>query len=337
VSVSAGHSSLSTNEQPTHWWLRVPRWLATTLALLLIALTAVLSILGPFLVEEAALLRAQSRTPQSFHVSTGITKPGPKSLSSLWAEIRNGTPKSVFLGPIVPREDFSLLPRLRGVQQLDLTCPQLRDEDFASVAKVSGLKWLTLSSTPLTVEGVRHLDGLPIETVELQSMTLPPGVLERLSRLPNLMRLMLRGCTFDEQDFASFRHHPRLEDLRLYDMCLSDRNLGTICSLPALRTLGVKCTCGSNTKLERLPESMALEYLLVAGLDFTDEHLISLRIDPEHLLLEETGVTFGEATEAWLKSRKRRHKIRVPPFKIPASRIKFLNTLGPAQLYENPP
>jgi hypothetical protein len=321
---------------PTHWWLRVPRWLVTTLALLLIALTAVLSTLGPYLVETWALWRLHSH-PMTipFRMSTGVPSTG--SVAEVWAEIRSPAHRYIGLTRDFPREDFPLLPLLRGDKDLTVNCPHLRDEDLAIIAKVSGLKWLTLSSTPLTVEGVRHLDGLPIETVELQSMTLPPGVLERLSRLPNLMRLMLRDCTFNEQDFASFRHHPRLEDLRVYDLCLSDRNLDTICSLPALRTLGVKCTCGSNTKLERLPESMALEYLLVAGLDFTDEHLISLRIDPEHLLLEETGVTFGEATEAWLKSRKRCHKIRVPPFKIPASRIKFLNTLGPAQLYENPP
>jgi hypothetical protein len=336
MSEPADQSSQSTNEQPTRWWLHMPRWPVTTLALLLIAVTAVLSILGPFLVEVWALSRLHSH-PMTIPFRMSPEVPITGSVAEVWAEIRSPAHKYIELTPDFPREDFPLLPLLCGDKDLTVNCPHLRDEDLAIIAKVSGLRWLTLWSTPLTVEGVRHLDGLRIETVELQSMSLPPGVLERLSRLPNLMQLRLRDCTFDEQDFASFRDHPRLEDLSVHELCMSDRNLDTICSLPALRSLGVECTCGTNTKLGRLPESMALKYLLVAGLDFTDEHLIQLRIDPEHCLLEETGVTFGESTEAWLKSRKRCHKIRVPPAKIPAARIKFLNTLGPAQLYENPP
>jgi hypothetical protein len=332
VSVSAGHSSLSTNEQPIHWWLRVPRWLVTTLALLLIALTAVLSTLGPYLVEKWAVGRLRAQPDVRFLSETRNASWDLRTFEKLWGEIRTPTEHSIAFGPTSPRFALSLLTGVRRVKILHLSCRDLRDDDLAIVPKLTGLKNLSLPATSLTAGAFAHLEGLPLDYVGLSDGTVPAGSLKAVSRLPKLTRLYLYRCTFDEQDFASFRNHPRLEWLRAIQVDFCDQDVDTIGSLLALRVLELDHAGVSNAELRRLPETMNLESLSLSGEELTDEGLAGLRVDPGILSIWRTTVSFGEPVEAWLQSRKCCREVRVHGLSLPTERVRHLNALGSARV-----
>lgn len=313
-------------------WRRVPLWVVWIFALALLLFAGIAGVVGPVLIEVRAVQTLVGIQGVSVFTDTGKVIHG----SSLGGVFRRHLlkPKShvITFRPEVPPEAVALLPRIRVVESLFLYCRSLRDDDLAIVRQLPRLHQLVLTTPSLTAQAFRHLEGHPVGVVEFQEMAIPAGTLATISRLPRLMSMTLAGTKFDTDDFAAFRHHPRLRYLGLHRLELTDTDIDTIGSLPALIHLKLDDVGVTNEELARLPASLDLRSLALIGKEFTDEDLVGLRVDPERLLIDHTRIEMGESTEAWLRSRVRCREIELRDHGISPERLRHLNTLGPARV-----
>jgi hypothetical protein len=317
-------------DTPARHWPRPPLWLVVTLALLLMVATALVSIVGPVAVENWTVERLRRMPGVVFHSATADVQWD----TNLIDEIRSPKRHDIALGLDSPRESLPLLTRLRDVNSLTLESRHIRDDDLAILRRLPRLKGLTISTPALGADWHKHLDGLPLKGVSLNNLTVPAGAFEVISRSPRWTDLYLKNADFLSDDFAKLRNHPGIEWMLLKDVPLSGDDLETIGSLSALDSLLLIDTDVSAAELRRLPPLPKLKYLKLEGKEITDECLAGLRVDPQVLGVCNTSVAFGASTETWLKSCKCCRKINVTGLGISPARIQYLNTLGPAQLYE---
>jgi hypothetical protein len=324
-------------DAPPGRWPRPPLWLVVTLALLLMVATALVSIVGPVVVENWTVERLRERPDVAFYWGSGEVSWS----TGLITEIRKPTRRQIELKADFPRDLLPLLTRIRHVKSLGFAGRHFRDEDLAICRRLPVLENVWLTDVSFSADGYRHLEGLTFDYLSLSNMTIPAGALATISKLPRLKYFLTFDSTYAESDFASFQSHPALEWMILENnppssrLNLSATDLETIGSMPALEIVNLKFAGVANEELSHLPSTMRLKKLNLRGKEITDEGLAGLQVDPEVLWVCGTSITFGPSTETWLRSRKRCRKINVTFQGISPERIQYLNTLGPAQLYED--
>jgi hypothetical protein len=324
--------------RPRHW-PRPPLWLMVTVALLLLVATAFVSIVGPTVVENWTVERLKKRTDVAFYWGSDEVSWN----TGLISEIHQPKPRQIELKADFPRESLPLVKRLRQVKALWVESRHVLDDDLILFRQLRGLDSVGISGPTRTLDAFRHIDGLSISTLTVTDIDIPVEAMAIVAKLPRLRHLSIGSASFVDSGFAAFRGHPTLESIYFDNSLPSNRlnlsaaDLETIGSMPVLKTLALEDVGVSNAELRCLPATLSLATLKLRGTEITDEGLVGLQVDPELLRVYGTSITFGESTEPWLKSRKRRSKIDVNLMGIPQERIRFLNTLGPAQLYDNFP
>jgi hypothetical protein len=331
--VKNSHPEQSISEDDSRpLWRRVPLWMVWTFALTLFLFAGIAAVVGPVLVEVWAVQTLRGIKGVTVQENYGNGEWGGPVVYALRHHLFKPQDYIIFFRPEVPREALALLPRIRSVSSLFLYCRNLRDDDMAIVRQLPRLGQLVLTTPSLTADAFRHLEGHPVETVEFHDMTIPAGTLATISRLPGFSSMTLAGATFDKEDFAALLNHPRLRRLELHRLDLSLVEMETISSLPALGYLNLDRAGVTNEELARLPATLHLKSLILIGTELTDEGLAGLRVDPQRLVILDTGIEMGESTEAWLRSRIRCRKIELYNHGISAERVRYLNTLGPARV-----
>jgi hypothetical protein len=309
------------------WWRRVPLWVVWTFALTLLLVAVIVSVVVPVWVEVQALHSLRAIKGVQFLSSFPDEDRSTTLLRGLRSQLFTPWPHFIEFGPETPREALAWLSRIRVVHGLCLRSRRLRDDDLALVARLPRLEYLGFTAPGLTADGFRHLAGMSVSTVDFRHSTIPAGALTTVAGLRGLISLDIQFSTFEERDFSAFRHHPGLVWLSFQSVDLTGEDLATIGTLPALKFLTLDRAGVTNEELARLPDTLAVHQLTLSGPEFTDESLAGLRVDPESLVIKDTGITFGESTEAWFKSRKRCFTASIDQ-KLTPERLKHLNSLG---------
>lgn len=160
---------------------------------------------------------------------------------------------------------------------------------------------LTLLSGSLSAEAGRGLSELPaLATLGCFGVTLAPGALAALSRSRTLGRLNLTSEELDDARFlelagsvverltvsaprlgdaalAAFARMPRLEDLHLTGLSITDDGLAHLAAAPALRVLHLEGIPIGNPGILHLAGAPALRSLLLAGAKVTDRGVALLK------------------------------------------------------------
>src|SRR4051812_45753588 len=88
--------------------------------------------------------------------------------------------------------ELSHVGRLKGLEELYLTCSQVTDEGLANIDSLHSLRKLDLSSTEVTDRGMAHLEGLRrLESLMLSQTRVGDAGLAHLENLRHLQNLHL--------------------------------------------------------------------------------------------------------------------------------------------------
>lgn len=115
--------------------------------------------------------------------------------------------------------------------------PRPNDRVLPSIARLTGLKVLSLQYGDFTARGLKYLGPLQ----SLERMTLPEGLtgegLAQVVRLRSLKALAFIDPQITDEDLALLARLPALEDLHLGGKQLTDAGLAQLAGLPRLRYL----------------------------------------------------------------------------------------------------
>lgn len=140
------------------------------------------------------------------------------------------------------------------VVDLRLSYSLCNGSNLATVARIEGLKSLTLQCGPLDVAGIRSLaanrtlSSLDFQCFSYYSNGLPAGVLFAATELPNIRRLALIGSDAPESEYTALAGMSNLTELVIaYSKNFTDAHFNSLTNAPALRSV----TIISNDKLSR--------------------------------------------------------------------------------------
>lgn len=133
--------------------------------------------------------------------------------------------------------------------QVDLVCgvewsphldaPAPMAPTWSQLSRLRSLQFLSWCQNP-TDEDWRHLEALTsLRDLTLRSVTLPPGTLARIARLPRLESLRLDTCHWPEGELAALADAPQLGTLALDFSPVERAELMSLAGFPTLRSLSL--------------------------------------------------------------------------------------------------
>ncbi len=133
----------------------------------------------------------------------------------------------------------------------------LDDEGTALLARLRGLRFLTIRGTKLTDEGLKGLAGLKdLEGLSLTRHHLTDAGLEHVAGLTKLRSLDLSATDVAGEGLSHLAGLKNLERLRLYNTRVDDSALSHLLALEGLKSLDLQRTRVTAAGLKRLKEAM---------------------------------------------------------------------------------
>jgi len=86
------------------------------------------------------------------------------------------------------------LAKLSNLTTLDLWNTQVGDAGMESVSKLKNLSTLVLDGTQVTAAGIKHLEGLPLKKLFMQSCPLTDEAIESLKKIKTLESVDIKYC-----------------------------------------------------------------------------------------------------------------------------------------------
>ncbi len=216
------------------WWAGAGRWGLWAIAACALLWSTAVGLCGWRLWNEAdTVARLQARgticrraaipmagPPWSLDVELGLGGPGLGGLGS-------GGPGS---GPTVSVvKEVVWFPHVPGA-----TPPA-----WSQLRELISLESLSWFQNP-TSEDWRHLEALTaLRQLHLRSVTLPPGVVARIARLPRLEELRLDDCRWPPGELATLIPARHLKVLQLDFSPVEEDELLSLAGLPRLRSLSL--------------------------------------------------------------------------------------------------
>lgn len=206
------------------WWARAGRWGLWAIAPCALLWSAAVGLCGWRLWNEASTVDTlQAQGTICRRAAVPIASPH----WSLDVELGWGGPE---MGPTVSVvKEVVWFPHLPGATPPAWS--QLR-----GLLSLESLSWF---QNP-TDEDWGHLEAFTaLRQLHLRSVTLPPGVLARLARLPSLEALRLDDCRWPPGELATLTSAPHLELLQLDFSKVEESELLSLVALPRLRSLSL--------------------------------------------------------------------------------------------------
>lgn len=161
----------------------------------------------------------------------------------------------------------------------------LRDARLESLAGLTNLKSLSLSSPHLQGTGLRHLNRLK----SLETLYLGGGLREltHLPKLSSLRHLHISGTKVDDASMVPLAQCRKLETLWLKDVAIGNKGVSHLKDLPNLRDLNLSGTQVGDAGLADLAHLPQLRYLHLSDTKVTNTGLNTLKKFPhlKHLTL----------------------------------------------------
>ena len=84
---------------------------------------------------------------------------------------------------------------------LSLEACDLTDDDLKMIATMTNIKSLSINFSAFTVDGLRHLAGLPhLETLQMESPLMGPQAIDALHGFRKLRSLRIQTSSWSESD-----------------------------------------------------------------------------------------------------------------------------------------
>ncbi len=195
-------------------------------------------------------------------------------------------------GSSVTNEGLEILPRIVGLEELDLVDTRITDDGMASVGRLERLRTLRLGLITqafsndaamrirnerfklgtVTDDGLRHVAKLKsLESLGLNRIHLTDDGLDWLAKLPNLKRLSITRAAVTDSGLKVLSGIRTLEELRLSTVNISDEGLTHLAELNALTHLDLsgnrRLTAAGLRPLAKLRN---LRFLRLVGTDVSD-------------------------------------------------------------------
>ncbi len=200
-------------------------------------------------------------------------------------------------------ENLSFLEALRpdDIQALEFSYADAKRVDDAALehlAKLTGLRFLSLDNTSIRAGGLEHLKKLKrLEVLKLDSVEISDEALKHIGQISTLIRLGLARTPITDQGLAhlhgltslrnialtqtritgmGFSHLAGLESLTYAHLCdsgLTDEGLREVAKLKSLEILRLEGTKVTDRGVAHLERSKTLRELKLVGTDITDAGL----------------------------------------------------------------
>lgn len=209
---------------PGTGWPRPGRWGLGVIAPLVLVWSVAVGHCGWRLWTEAdAVAMLQARGTICRRVSLPVAELG-------WSvETGAGTGGSVTVPSLSLVKEVAWFPRV----------PEATPPSWSQLRGLISLESLSWCQNPED-EDWRHLEALTaLRQLHLRSVTLPPGVLARIARLPDLEELRLDDCHWPPGELAHVTSARRLAVLQLDFSPVEESELRSLVDLPRLRSLSL--------------------------------------------------------------------------------------------------
>jgi hypothetical protein len=123
----------------------------------------------------------------------------------------------------VTDEVVAKLALLTRLQTLEIPCSKITDAAMEPISRFPKLTVLDISHTPVTNHGVRLLESLPLEKLNLCSTKIDDAAVESLVRMKDLLELDVSGTKLTDQAIPAFEKMTQLESLDITDTEISEQ------------------------------------------------------------------------------------------------------------------
>lgn len=184
-----------------------------------------------------------------------------------------------------------------------LEAAPIRDRHLRYLARAPRLRWLFLSSTPITGEGLAYLRNLPIEHLDLRSVDMNESGIQAVAQLKTVEVLAADG---DDALAAQLSQLRNLEILSFFrskrpTKRLTDAGLKHIVGMPSLKHLLFDSPYVSDTAMGFVGRNAGLETLEVIAERITDDGIAALARSAVAGRLSELAVESPGLTDAALR------------------------------------
>lgn len=150
---------------------------------------------------------------------------------------------------------LAALPKLRAVSFPYVI--KLDDEGAKHLAKLDGLRQLTLVGTSLTDKGMEHLSKLKnLERLELASTPVGDAGFKHLAGLTKLRHLGLNATKVTGEGFKELHELKALEHVTLFNTPATDAGLKQLAGLKGLKRVDLKSTKVTDAGKKELQQAL---------------------------------------------------------------------------------
>ena len=139
-------------------------------------------------------------------------------------------------GNSVSDKGASCLRSSQKLETLILDDTDLSDAGLRAIQGLMRLNRLEIAGTLVTPDGLSALEGMSLQSLDLQEMRLNAEQLQILKSLKGLLRLRLYGCDLSDGDFYELTQLP-LSSLTLCGMVLAEQNVEQLSQMSGLKVL----------------------------------------------------------------------------------------------------
>ena len=161
-------------------------------------------------------------------------------------------------GSKVTDDDLRVIGRLKQLKFLDLSETSISDDGLANITHLRDLQELGLSDSRVTNAGMRHLQGLQaLHTLVLEDTAIGDEGVKQIASLRKLQTLSLAGTRVTGAGISHLDGLKRLQFLYLRDCPVDDSAIEPLADLPPLIELDVSSTNVSGAGLAELRNRMS--------------------------------------------------------------------------------
>jgi beta-lactamase regulating signal transducer with metallopeptidase domain/Leucine-rich repeat (LRR) protein len=168
--------------------------------------------------------------------------------------------------------------KLRGLRALSLAGTEVTGEGLGHLKGTPDLRWLCLASTPLNDEGAAHLADLgSLEYLNLRYTKITDAAMAHVARIRGLKWLSLDADAVGDEGMAQLKASTSLQGLSLWKCGITDDGLGHLAGLTSLTNLELVNTRITDRGLVCLAGMQRLKSLRLAVTGVMGEGLAHLR------------------------------------------------------------
>ncbi|MEN6332849.1 MAG: M56 family metallopeptidase [Phycisphaerales bacterium] len=168
--------------------------------------------------------------------------------------------------------------KLRGLRALSLAGTEVTGEGLGHLKGTPDLRWLCLASTPLNDEGAAHLADLgSLEYLNLRYTKITDAAMAHVARIRGLKWLSLDADAVGDEGMAQLKASTSLQGLSLWKCGITDKGLEPLAGLTNLVVLELVDTRITDRGLVCLAGMQRLKSLRLTGTGVMGEGLAHLR------------------------------------------------------------